>query len=151
MITVSGISVDLARPPFCVIRHPRVHNPEDFAKLFVDLRATLPRDIRWAVLIDLRDMSVNTGGAEVREAASAAILENVEFLKDITICEARVASGVIRGVLTVLDWVTPRPWPVRVFGNGELAENWLRDRLAAEGIEAPAARIWDEQASASSS
>lgn len=149
---MSAITVDISRPPFCVIRHPQEHNQDDFERLFVQLRAELPRDTKWAVIVDLREMSANMGGPEVREAASKVILENVDFLKDITCAEARVAGGpLVRGILTVLDWVTPRPWPIRVFGNGEVAENWLRDRLQADGIEPPDERVWDEDIYASSS
>ncbi len=147
---MSEISVDISQPPFCVIRHPQKHSAEDFDKLFEQLRAVIPQGSRWAALVDLRQLSALSGGAEVREAASVSILENVDFFRDMIVGEARVATGpMMRGVLTVLDWATPRPWPVRVFGSGEVAENWLRSRLEAEGIKTPVARIWDEKLAAS--
>lgn len=141
---VSEIFIDISRPPFCIIRHPTDFTPDDFQQLFASLREKLAKDREYAVVVDLRLTSPSMGGSENREAASAAILENVDFLKDITICEARLVSGpMVRGILTVLDWITPRPWPVRNFGNATVAENWSRSRLDVAGIELPVERVLD--------
>ncbi len=105
----------------------------------------------WAVLVDLRFINPAVAGRQGRESVSKLILENAEFLGQVTVAEARVVSGpIMRGILTVLDWVTPRSWPVRNFGNGVLAENWLRSELEAAGMETTAARVWDEDIRVSS-
>jgi len=143
LIGVSEITVDVSQPPFCVIRHPNQHHAEDFEELFERLKKMVPPGSRWAVLVDLeRTAPVATAG--VRDAVSEAILKNIDFISEFTVCEARVTSRpLMRGVLTVIDWVTPRPWPVKNFGSGVVAENWLRARLMAEGIAAPKQRVWD--------
>jgi hypothetical protein len=143
LIGVPEITVDVSQPPFCVIRHPNQHHPEDFEALFEHLRAVVAPGSRWAVLVDLeRTAPIATAG--VRESVSKAILKNIDFISEFTVCEARVTSRpLMRGVLTVIDWTTPRPWPVKNFGSGVVAENWLRARLLAAGIAAPERRVWD--------
>lgn len=148
---MSEILVDISRPPFCIIRHPTEYKPESFEELFRNLREQLDPQLRYAVLVDLRHAQPSMGGSANREAASEAILKNVEFLRDMTVCEARLVSRpMVRGILTVLDWITPRPWPVRNFGNATVAEDWVRARMAAAAIEVPVERIFDVAERASS-
>lgn len=149
LTTVSEIIVDVSQPPFCLIRHPQQHRAEDFEALFERLKDIVADGSRWAVLVDLRK-TAPIGGSE-RAFASAEILKNLDFIEKLTVCEARVTSGpLMRGVLTVLDWVTPRSWPIKNFGSGVVAEDWLRGRLVAEGIPVPDERVWVETPTASS-
>ncbi len=143
--------LDLSQPPFCIIRHPQEPTPEDFEALLLELRSRMILGEQWAVLADLRFINPAAAGKEGRESVSKLILENAEFLGQVTVAEARVVSGpIMRGILTVLDWITPRSWPVRNFGNGVLAENWLRTELEAAGIEPDATRVWEEDIRVSS-
>tara|TARA_R110002096_G_scaffold350395_2_gene543459 strand:- start:31754 stop:32224 length:471 start_codon:yes stop_codon:yes gene_type:complete len=150
LCVLSEITVDVSQPPFCVIRHPQEHREEDFEDLFVRLRKIIPGGSKWAVLVDLQHTSALRGSD--REFTSAAILKNLDFIEGLMLCEARVAPRpLMRGALTVLDWITPRSWPIKNFRSGIVAEDWLRTRLAAAGISAPEQRIWVEPAIASTS
>lgn len=40
-----------------------------------------------------------------------------------------VNSGIERGIVTAVLWVSPVPFPVRVFGSMEEAEVWVREHL----------------------
>lgn len=129
----------------CVIRHPQFFDIEDFKRLAGELRESLVEGQKYALLVDLRKVDPLRAGARARQQASEVLRENDEFLEKFVVCEARMISGSMsRGIITVVDWLAPRAWPVRNFGSGEIAEHWLRAQLPKFGLEAPEEPIWTE-------
>lgn len=140
---VGGIEIDNSNHRIWLLRYPDTFQLGDFRQLFVDVRRLNPTCYRHAVLIDLSHMNALSTTAPIRAEAAEVLQENLEFLEQATVAEARVAPGaLVRGMLTVFDWKHPKPWSINNLVSGHTAEDWLRGKLAQAGIEVPAQRVW---------
>ncbi len=125
------------------MRYPEVFSVGDFRQLFVDVRGLNPDRIKHCVLIDFTRTDPLSATSKVRKEAAEVIQENMEFLLETTIAEARVAPNPItRGVLTVFDWLNSKKWATENFSSGPAAELWLRGQIERAGFEAPSQPAW---------
>lgn len=142
---MSGIEVDNANSRIWLIRYPPTFNVGDFRQLFVDVRRLNPDRYKHTVLIDFGQTDPRSATGPIRREAAEVIKEHMDFLTETTVAEARVAPNpVVRGVLTVFDWVQPKPWGINNLNSGPTAEHWLRAQLVRHGIEVPAQPVWRE-------
>ena len=111
--------------------------------LFVDVKRLNPERYKHAVLIDVSAMNPMSATADIRREAAVVMEENMEHLVATTVAEARVATNpLIRGMLTVFDWVQPKAWLINNVNTGPAAEFWLRSQLERSGIEVPEIPVW---------
>ena len=108
-----------------------------------DSIARNPENHRFGVIMDMRLASPLSGSSEARKDAAAVMAEHGEWFREAVVCSVRVTPDpVVRGVLTVYDWLSPATWPRRSVSDGSLAEVWARSKLAAEGIACAPDAVW---------
>ena len=140
---MSGIEIDKHNPQIWLLRYPETFQMGDFRQLFADVKRLNPQCYRHSVLIDLTRLRPFTATAEVRREAEDVIQENIEHITATVVAEARVVSNpLVRGMLTVFDWVQPKPWAINNSVTGPAAELWLRSQLRRFAINVPTSMVW---------
>jgi hypothetical protein len=140
---MSGIEIDKSNSRIWLLRYPETFRLGDFRQLFVDVQRLNPERYKHTVLIDMSRIQPLSATAEIRREAAEVVAANMEHLVATTVAEARVAPNpLIRGMLTVFDWLQPKPWGINNVVTGPAAELWLRSQLERSGIEVPVAPVW---------
>jgi hypothetical protein len=142
---VGGIEIFNADSRIWLLRYPERFVADDFVELFAQARALNPDRYKHAVLVDFRRTSAFSTTPAMRQEAAQALEDNMDFLRETTVAEARVTPNPLtRGMLTVFDWLSPKPWRINNLVSGPTAELWLRGQLERAGIEVPADSVWIE-------
>lgn len=145
-LLMGGIEIDKTNSRIWLLRYPDTFRVGDFRQLFVDVKRLNPDCYKHAVLIDLRRMNPLSATADIRREAAEVLQENMEHLEATTVAEARVAPNpLVRGMLTVFDWLQPKAWAINNVVTGPAAELWLRAQLQRAGIEVPSTPVWPIQ------
>jgi hypothetical protein len=105
-------------------------------RFYVDLARTRPL-ARVCLLADARIAPKMDARGRQRIAQSFGRLAPI--LQSRGVAHAAVVAGrLAQGALTAILWVRTPPWPLQIFAHMEDADAWIRSRLAAEGMKAPA-------------
>ncbi len=140
---MAAIEIDSTNPHLWLMRYSAHVAAEDYRDMVLESRAKNPSKLRYAVIMDMRAASATGASSENRKLAAAIMEEHVDWLRDVVVCTVRVTpNAILRGALTVYDWITPVQWPRKSVARGDLAENWARDRLADVGIACAPAKVW---------
>ena len=143
---LAGIEIQNSDGLIWILLFPEVFRIGDFRQLFVDLRRLNPELRSHAVLADMSAINPLTVSAASRNEAAEVLQENADYALT-CLCEGRVAPNpIIRGMLTVFDWLAPKPWSINNLSSGEAAELWLRGHLAKLGFVVPVQSVWPPQA-----
>lgn len=142
-MSLAGIDIEHSDGLIWVLRYPDTFRLGDFRQLFLDVKRLNPTRKRHAVLIDFRKMNPLSMSPEARRESAEVFQEHGDYLEATCIAEARVAPNpVIRGILTVFDWLGPKPWPINSLHSGETAELWLQGQLVKSGYTVPGEAVW---------
>ena len=134
--------LDTTQSPLWRIRMPAMISLDDYRAHLARLIACLVPGERYALLLDLRDLKPLSGDRETRAGVAQALRDNIKFFENVIVCEARViANPLVRAMATILDWTTPVPWPTKTVSRMEVAETWVRERLAQSGSAGGAAPL----------
>lgn len=147
-LALPGVEIQNSDSLIWILRYPAVFRIGDFRQLFIDLKRLNPECRKHAVLVDMSAINPLTVSAASRREAAEVLNEHADFLAMTCLCEGRVAPNpIIRGMLTVFDWLAPKPWTINNLFSGEAAELWLRGHLAKLGFVVPVQSVWPPQAS----
>lgn len=137
---MSTIRIDESRRPLIHVSFEGAATDQEFAAYLARMSEMLEKRQKTVVVMD--------GRMAGRTPASQRKLQSrwLETLRRYSLGTAFVIdSGLVRGVLTAIFWVSPLDTPHTVVATYEEAEAWAFAQLRAAGIEPPAAR--DERAS----
>ena len=125
------------------MRYPEHTTSGDYRDMVEDSIARNSEKVRFGVIMDMRLASPLGGSSEARRDAAAVMAEHRDWFREVLVCSIRVTPNpIVRGVLTVYDWLSPASWPRRSVSDGRLAEVWARGKLAAEGIACAPDGVW---------
>ena len=140
---MGGIEIDETNSRIWLLQYPDTFQIGDFRQLFVDVQRMNPENYKHTVLVDMSRINPLSMTSEIRREAAEVVEANMDHLKATTVAEARVAPNpLIRGMLTVFDWLQPKPWGLNNSATGPAAELWLRSQLQRSGIEVPLTPVW---------
>ncbi len=108
--------------------------PESFADYLVVLEHTMKiaHSVR-PVLYEVRHPALDPAS---RRKISALLNEYRDSARRYTLAYALVTpSPTVRGILTALFWMSPPPYPNKVFGTTEKAVGWLSSRVPTLNAE----------------
>jgi hypothetical protein len=89
-----------------------------------------------AIITDARGPIASNARQQQRAAVSFERLS--AMLADSCVAHAMIMdSAIVRGALIGILWVKRPPWPIKVFGDIEAADEWIRQRFAEEGLTPP--------------
>ncbi len=126
-----------------VVRYPAAPTIETYLTYLDEFRAKIERGQRVALIIDFTHYNPVGASAELRDQVSMVMKEQMDFFDNHMVCEVRVCSNpMVRGILTVFDFVTNLPWPCNNVSTGYVAELWARSLLSREGLPAPKGEVW---------
>ena len=146
---VDSIELDTRSSPMWVVRYPATFNIDMYRDYLSRFTEACQENERYGLLLDLRRFNPIFGDAKARQAAADELKTNMAFYQETIVCEARVVGNpVVRGILTVFDWMANMKWNVRNFRSGELAENWVRIQMQKSGLEVPSKRAWSMSSAA---
>lgn len=129
------------------MRYPQQADIRDYREAVLDSMARNPSKIHYGVIMDMRSVGASSLSSKGRQEAALLMKEHDAWFREVVVCSVRVTlNPIMRGALTVYDWISPAHWPRKSFSAGSLAETWARDRLAAAGIECPPKPVWQELA-----
>ena len=138
--------LDSSNPRLWLVRYPKGSGVSEYVASVEAMIERKTDTSKFAVLFDMRDaMALRATTAKARKQASALLEQHKERFADLLVCAARVTEDpILRGVLTVYDFMAPAAWERKSFSSGRVAEAWARDRLKRAGVECPAASVWIE-------
>jgi hypothetical protein len=141
---VALFEIDVTNSRLWLIAFPEQFDAADYRDLVTRSIALNPNNERFAVLLDMRHVNaLASAGRAKREDMSDALTRQMEWYKKTLVASVRVTPDVVtRGMLSVYDWITPTPWPRKVFTSGEVAEAWARQQLSLEGIACDETPVW---------
>ncbi len=146
---MAKIEIDSRNPHLWLVRYPVVWGASDYEELVEESVARNPEKTRHAVIMDMRDSTAKGATNSARAQAAAVMKSHEEYLAEVLVCAVRVTPNpILRGSITVYDWLSPAKWPRKVVANGLLAEAWARSKLAAAGLSCAPEPVWRDVGSA---
>ncbi len=140
---LAGIEIDSRNPHLWLIRYPVSWTANDYEELVEESIRLNPEKIRHAVVMDMRDSTAKGATNSARTQAAAVMKTHEVWLTEVLVCAVRVTPNpILRGSITVYDWLSPAKWPRKSVSNGLLAEAWARSKLAAAGISCAPEPVW---------
>jgi hypothetical protein len=130
-----AIEVDDSRWPLVVIRWPEAKITDaDVDAFLATSRGHLARKERF---VSLHDGVRATGlDGKQRKVMADHVTAHRDALARWHVAAAIVvASPVLRGVITAVNWLAPPPFPQQTFATLEEGERWLREMLARKADE----------------
>lgn len=129
---MGSIVVEEAKWPLVVVRWPQaVPSDHDVQETLRVLTGMYGRP--HAVLHD----GVRAGGltaAQRRMLSRHTAVYEEEVRRSVVAAAAAVPSSFLRGVIAMIQWVTPSPCPFRCFSRYGEAEEWLEQALRRAGL-----------------
>jgi hypothetical protein len=128
------IEYDESRWPLVVVHFPESFSHEDWMAQVRNLGASVDRAVRervrYAIIVDAARVG-SPPSALQRKAASDFNRDRYDDLKKHLVGWASViTSPILRGAITAMTWLQPTPFPQRVFGTIEAAEEWAQGQIA---------------------
>ncbi len=140
---LAAIEIDSRNPHLWLVRYPVVWTARDYEALVEESVARNPDKLRHAVVMDMRESTAKGATTSARTQAAAVMKAHEEYLTEVLVCAVRVTPNpILRGSITVYDWLSPAKWPRKCVSNGLLAEAWARSKLAAAGISCAPEPVW---------
>lgn len=129
---MGSVVVDDGRWPLVVVRWPQlVPTEQELHELLHVLTRMYGRP--HAVLHDGISAGGLTAGQRRTMTRHTAQYED-EIRRWVVAAAAAVPSTFLRGIITMVQWVTPSPCPFRTFARYQEAEEWLLQALRRAGI-----------------
>jgi hypothetical protein len=126
--------VDERRWPLVVVHWPAIISDELITNCLADLASYYGR--RHAVLHD--GLPVRGMTPQQRHLFTNHIQEHEDEVRQWVVASAAVApSPLLRGLVNLIQWVTPSPCPFRAFRTLGEAEEWLLQALRRAGLWRP--------------
>jgi hypothetical protein len=131
--------------PIWIVRYPSQPTIEAYRDLLDEFRKHCQPGQKYALIIDLAHFNPIGANTALRNQVTDVIREQMGFFEQFMLCEVRICPNpVMRGILTVFDFVTNLPWPCSNESTGHVAELWARNQLAKANIPAPKGEVWSE-------
>jgi hypothetical protein len=125
------VTVDDSEAPLFVFTYPSTATLDEIKRVFTlyDDYARAHRNIVWVV--DLRLLNPLTMPPSQRKAFAEEFERHRQVIESATIGEARVvSSSILQGIVTAVDWLTNRKYPVKNFTDLDSAKTWGRKLIA---------------------
>jgi hypothetical protein len=123
---------DTTKWPLVVFTAEGVLEDHEFDAHFKEYRALLSRNKPYVILMDTTKMGSTT--AVFRKRYASFFKDHEAPLK--RLCKGGallITSGIVRGTLTAVLWLTPMPFPHKIVANREEAMPWLNSQLSGSG------------------
>ncbi len=131
--------------PIWIVRYPSLPTIKAYRDLLDEFRKHCQPGQKYALIIDLANFNPIGANTALRNQVTDVIREQMDFFEQFMLCEVRICPNpVMRGILTVFDFVTNLPWPCSNESTGHVAELWARNQLAKANIPAPKGEVWSE-------
>lgn len=131
--------------PIWIVRYPPKLTIEAYRDLLDEFRRQCQPGQKYALIIDFSSYNPVGASTSLRNQVTDVIREQMDFFEQFMLCEVRICPNpILRGILTVFDFVTNLPWPCSNASTGHVAELWARNQLAKANIAAPKGEVWSE-------
>jgi len=125
---LEGGVLDLSRWPLVVlVNHPRANEAqtEEFVKHLAQVLRS--RAGKFALLHDYR--GTKELSPKQRKTLADHLAQHIDVYRRCAGCAFVVDASFPRGALTAIFWMSPPPYPYRIFPDVESAERWALDSL----------------------
>jgi hypothetical protein len=126
---LEGGVLDLSRWPLVNIAFKPRATEEEIARLFKNIEVVLrARQGPFVAVVDAR--GTREISARHRKIVADHLAQNTDLYRHRCAGHAFVFEGTaLRGALTAIFWMTPPPYPYRIFPDVPTAERWALDQL----------------------
>ena len=130
--------------PIWIVRYSSGLTIEDYRDYLDEFRSLSKPGQRLALIADFTYYNPIGASAALRGKIAETLEGQMSFFEERMLCEVRVCSNpIMRGIITVFDYMTNLPWPCSNVSSGHVAELWARAQLAKAGIAAPTSEVWN--------
>jgi hypothetical protein len=124
-------TLDAAEAPLILVTYPAVASIESVNALFAGFRRIAAEHGRVGWVVDMREFNPLSAPAPIRKAFADEYERCRRIIESATVCEARIfTSPMVRGIVTAVDWLLNRKYPMKTFAELEPAKAWVRGQLA---------------------
>ena len=142
---MAAIEINLSNPHLWILSFPPEFNVASYTFMVEESIRLNPDRVPYGVIMDMRFCGSGGMSTKARQEAANVMKQHADWFSDLIVCSVRVTPNpILRGALTVYDWISPSSWPRKAASSGEVAEAWARSRLAAAGIRCAPEQVWRE-------
>jgi len=142
---LAAIEINASNPHLWILRYSEDVDVASYLAMVEESIHLNPQRIPYGVIMDMRLANSSGMSSKARQEVAAVMKQHESWFAEVVVCSVRVTPNpIVRGALTVYDWISPSKWPRKSVSNGQLAEAWARSRLAAAGISCAPEPVWCE-------
>jgi len=126
-------TIDESGWPLVHVRWAGHVSGDDIDAHFDEMLAVVARGQRFGLVMSIAELDNPT--AALRRRAADRLKASAAAAAGVIVCNGHVvASTTVRGILTAIYWLSPPPFPTKVFTDPKEAEGWVRSQLASAGL-----------------